>query len=441
VRILIIGAGQVGYSIAESLSEAHQIVVMDINPDRVSELTYSLDVLAICGDGNDLNNLEEVGLVDMIIACTNDDEKNLIACESSKLIGETFTVARVKNSTLFESWSRSIGAFGVDFMACSDRLTAETIVNIAGIPAALDADSFAGGKVQMAEFEVTEDSALVNQTVSEADQFASLTFAAIIMEDQIVIPSGSTKIPIGSRLVVIGTPESVQKFSSVIKPTTNKTENIAILGGSNISAEIASIFSTRGMKPTLMTADRDLSIKLAEKLPNTVVMCHDVTDIEFLKSENIIQADLVVIHLDSDEETLLVSLLVKQLGASRVASIINSGDYVSLFENVGIDVAVNPREVTAEALIHFTHNVNTKRVAILDSNRVEILEIEIDSNSKLSGRNVKAITADMPASVVIGAIVRDGQVLAPRGDTMIQYQDNIVILVDVSVLDNILKQL
>ncbi len=441
MRILIIGAGQVGYSIAESLSEAHQIVVMDINPDRVSELTYSLDVLAICGDGNDLNNLEEVGLVDMIIACTNDDEKNLIACESSKLIGETFTVARVKNSTLFESWSRSIGAFGVDFMACSDRLTAETIVNIAGIPAALDADSFAGGKVQMAEFEVTEDSALVNQTVSEADQFASLTFAAIIMEDQIVIPSGSTKIPIGSRLVVIGTPESVQKFSSVIKPTTNKTENIAILGGSNISAEIASIFSTRGMKPTLMTADRDLSIKLAEKLPNTVVMCHDVTDIEFLKSENIIQADLVVIHLDSDEETLLVSLLVKQLGASRVASIINSGDYVSLFENVGIDVAVNPREVTAEALIHFTHNVNTKRVAILDSNRVEILEIEIDSNSKLSGRNVKAITADMPASVVIGAIVRDGQVLAPRGDTMIQYQDNIVILVDVSVLDNILKQL
>ena len=414
---------------------------MDINPVRVSELTYSLDVLAICGDGNDLNNLEEVGLVDMIIACTNDDEKNLIACESSKLIGETFTVARVKNSTLFESWSRSIGAFGVDFMACSDRLTAETIGNIAGIPAALDADSFAGGKVQMAEFEVTEDSALVNQTVSEADQFASLTFAAIIMEDQIVIPSGSTKIPIGSRLVVIGTPESVQKFSSVIKPTTNKTENIAILGGSNISAEIASIFSTRGMKPTLMTADRDLSIKLAEKLPNTVVMCHDVTDIEFLKSENIIQADLVVIHLDSDEETLLVSLLVKQLGASRVASIINSGDYVSLFENVGIDVAVNPREVTAEALIHFTHNVNTKRVAILDSNRVEILEIEIDSNSKLSGRNVKAITADMPASVVIGAIVRDGQVLAPRGDTMIQYQDNIVILVDVSVLDNILKQL
>ena len=441
MRILIIGAGQVGYSIAESLSEAHQIVVMDINPVRVSELTYSLDVLAICGDGNDLNNLEEVGLVDMIIACTNDDEKNLIACESSKLIGETFTVARVKNSTLLESWSRSIGAFGVDFMACSDRLTAETIVNIAGIPAALDADSFAGGKVQMAEFEVTEDSALVNQTVSEADQFASLTFAAIIMEDQIVIPSGSTKIPIGSRLVVIGTPESVQKFSSVIKPTTNKTENIAILGGSNISAEIASIFSTRGMKPTLMTADRDLSIKLAEKLPNTVVMCHDVTDIEFLKSENIIQADLVVIHLDSDEETLLVSLLVKQLGASRVASIINSGDYVSLFENVGIDVAVNPREVTAEALIHFTHNVNTKRVAILDSNRVEILEIEIDSNSKLSGRNVKAITADMPASVVIGAIVRDGQVLAPRGDTMIQYQDNIVILVDVSVLDNILKQL
>ncbi len=441
MRILIIGAGQVGYSIAENLSDAHQIVVMDIDPVRVSELTYSLDVLAICGDGNDLQNIEEVGEVDLIIACTNDDEKNLIACESVKLLGDTFTVARIKNSTLFNSWSHSEGAFGVDFMACSDRLTAEAIVNIAGIPAALDADSFAEGKVQMAEFEIRPTSTLLDQTISEADQFESLTFAAIITEDEIVIPSGSTKIPLGSRLVVIGTPESVQDFSSTIEPTTTDIKSTVILGGSSISAEIASIFTTRGMSSTLMTSEKELSLKLAEKLPDTIVMCHDVTDIDFLESENVTQSNLVVVHLGSDEETLLVSLLVKQLGASRIAAVVNSGNYIPLFKNVGIDVAVNPREVTAEALIHFTHNINTKHVAILDSNRVEILEIEIDSSSKLSGRSVQEITSKMPSSVVIGAIVRDGEVLAPRGDTMIQYEDNIVILIDVSVSDKILKQL
>jgi len=441
VRILIIGAGQVGYSIAENLSDAHQIVVADIDPDRVSEVTYSLDVLAVCGDGNDLKTLEDIGEVDMIIACTNDDEKNLIACESIKLLGDAFTVARVKNSILFDSWSRSKGAFGVDFMACSDRLTAEAIVNIAGIPAALDADSFAEGNVQMAEFEIHSGSSLLDQTISEADQFESLTFAAIITDNEIIIPSGSTKIPLGSRLVVIGTPESVQDFSSTLEPTNNDIKNIVILGGSSIAAETASIFADRDMPSTLMTPDKKLSLKLAEKLPKTVVMCHDVTDLDFLESENITRSNLVVVHLDSDEETLLVSLLVKQLDVPRIAAVVNSGDYISLFKSVGIDVAINPREVTAEALIHFTHNVNTKHVSILDSNRVEILEIEIDSHSKLSGRNVQEITSKMPSSIVIGAIVRDGQVLAPRGDTMIQYKDHIVVLIDVAVLDKILKQL
>ena len=441
MRILIIGAGQVGSSIAENLSESHQVVIMDIDPARVSDLTYSYDVLAVCGDGNNIKNLEEVGKIDLFLACTNDDEKNLIACESSKIISDAFTVARVKNSILFESWSRSKGSFGVDFMACSGKLTSEAIIKIAGIPAALDADSFADGKIQMAEFEISPKSFISNKTVREADQFELLTFAAIITESEIIIPNGSTMILPGHRIVVIGTPESVKSFSVQLEPASTGTQNIVLIGGSPIMAETASLFSSIKAKTTLITSGKDVSIELAKKLPNTMVMCHDVSDINFLESENITKSDLVVVHLSSDEETLLVSLLIKQLEVHRIVSIVNSGSYVSLFESVGIDVAVNPRELISEAIIGFTHQVNTEHIALLDSDRVEILEIEISSDSNLSGKTIQEIISNMPDLVLIGAIVRDEQAIAPRGDTTIKYGDHIVILTDVSVLDKVLQQL
>jgi trk system potassium uptake protein TrkA len=441
VRILIIGAGQVGSSIAENLSESHKVVIMDIDPVRVSDLSYSYDVLAICGDGNNIKNLEEVGKIDLFLACTNDDEKNLIACESSKMIGDAFTVARVKNSVLFESWSRSKGSFGVDFMACSDRLISEAIIKITGTPAALDADYFADGKIQMAEFEINPNSFISNKTVLEADQFELLTFAAIITESEIIIPTGSTMILPGHRIVVIGTPESVKSFSTQLEPTTKKTQNIVLIGGSSIIAETASLFSSIKVNTTLITSGKDASLELAKKLPNTMVMCHDISDIRFLEAENINQSDLVVVHLSSDEKTLLISLLIKQLGVRRIVSIVNSGSYVSLFENVGIDVAVNPRELISEAIIGFTHQVNTEHIALLDSNRVELLEVEIGSDSNISGKTIQEISSSMPNLVLIGAIVRDEQAIAPRGDTTIKYGDHIVILTDVSVLDKVLQQL
>jgi len=173
--VIVIGAGEVGSSIAEDLSASHDVVVVERDPDRVETLTYELDVLTIQGDGTSLETLEEAGLAkaDMIVASTDSDETNIVACATAKTVGDPFTIARVKKVEYLRTWERSAGTFDVDFMVSTDLLTAQTIVRIADLPGAQDVDTFADGVVRMAQFDVDETSPIAGQTVREADRFDS----------------------------------------------------------------------------------------------------------------------------------------------------------------------------------------------------------------------------------------------------------------------------
>lgn len=445
MRIIIIGAGEVGSSIAAGLADNHEVVVVDVDGERVDALTYSLDVLAIEGDGTSLSTLREAGIeqTDMLIASTDDDETNLVACGTAKTVDDPFTIARVKNVDYLETWEHAENAFGVDFMVCSNLLTAEDIVRVIGLPAARDVDPFAGGKVQMAEFEVDESSPVAGQTVQEADRFESLTFAALLREDDVEIPSGETKIRAGDKVVVIGSPESVQGFAREVAPGATPTgnEDLVIIGGSEIGFHTARLLEDRGLHPRLIEQDHDRARELAEKLPDTVVMENDATDADFLAREHIDEADAVVAALESDEKNLLVSVLAKQLGAKRSVAIVESGEYVGIFETVGVDVAVNPREVTAEEITRFTRETHTENVALIESDRAEVLEIEVDGESALVGRPIREAVADLPTGLVVGAITRDREFVVPRGDTVIEPGDHVVVFVDRDVLEDVTSQL
>jgi trk system potassium uptake protein TrkA len=436
MRVVIIGAGEVGSSIAASLADSHEVVVVDVDPERVDALTYSLDVLAIEGDGTSLATLNEAGIeeADMLIASTDDDETNLVACGTAKTVDDPFTIARVKNVDYLETWQHAENqrAFGVDFMVCTNLLTAEDIVRVIGLPAARDVDPFAGGAVQMAEFEVDADSPVVDQTVAEADRFDSLTFAAILREDDLEIPRGETVIRADDKVVVIGSPESVQGFASEVAPGQTPTgdEDLVIIGGSSIGYHVARLLEERGLHPRLIERDPDRARELAEELPNTVVMENDATDAEFLAREHVDQADAVVAALESDEKNLLVSVLAKQLGARRTVAVVESGDYVSLFETVGVDVGVNPREVTAEEITRFTRELHTENVALIENDRAEVLEVEVDEESALVGRPIRESVADLPEGFVVGAITRNGKFVVPRGDTVVEPGDHVVVFVD-----------
>jgi trk system potassium uptake protein TrkA len=445
MRVVIIGAGQVGESIADDLHDSHEVVVVERDPDRANELTYSLDVLTVRGDGTALSTLEEADIdrADMVIASTDDDETNIVACSTVKALTDAFTIARVKNTEYLRTWQRSGTAFGIDLMVCTNLKTAESIVRVVGLPAARDVDPFADGRVQMAEFEISDNSPVGNQTVREADRFDSLTFAAILRNGSLTIPRGETVIQPGDRVVVIGSPRSVQLFASTIAPdeSPGTAEEVVVVGGSAIGYHVARLLEERGFAPRLVEQDHDRARRLAEELPNTVVMESDATDIAFLEREHVGDADLVVAALDSDEKNLLVSLLAKRLGVERTVAVIDTTDYVELFEAVGIDVGISPREVVAEEITRFTREGGAEKVALIESDKAEVLEVEVDSSSILADRPIRESVGSLPPGVVIGAITRAGELITPRGDTVIEAGDHVVVFVDEARIDDVAPEL
>jgi trk system potassium uptake protein TrkA len=326
---------------------------------------------------------------------------------------------------------------------CTNLLTAEAIVRVVGLPAARDVDPFAGGRVQMAEFEVDETSPVADQTVEEADRFDALTFVAIVRNGTVEIARGETVIRAGDRVVVIGSPKSVQQFATTVAPeeSPGTAEEVVVVGGSEIGYHTARLLGERGFSPRLIEQESARARQLAEDLPDTVVMESDATDLEFLEREHVGEADMLIAALDSDEKNLLVSLLAARLGVERTVAVIDTPTYVELFEAVGIDVGISPREVVAEEITRFTREGGAENVALIESDKAEVLEIEVDDESVLAGKPIRESVADLPEGVVVGAITREREFIVPRGDTVIEPGDHVVVFVDTSVSDRVLSLL
>jgi trk system potassium uptake protein len=438
--ILIVGAGEVGKMIASNLQGSHEVAVVDRDPAIVEELTYEFDVLCVEGDGTELRTLQDAGFekADLVVACTDNDETNIVVCGAIKTKTDAFTIARVRRHTLFDIWEGSQGAFGVDFMVCSDLLVAQAVFRISGFPHAREIETFAGGLIQMAELEIGSDSPLVGKSVRESDQYDSMTFAGVFREEKMIVAQGDIRFQTGDRVVVIGGSDSLRKFAMTNTSTEAAGANeVVIIGGSRAAFQTAREFESHGFKPKLIEHDPERARELAEVLPNTFVLESDPTDIEFLTREHIGEADIAIAALDTDEKNLLVSLLANRLGVDRTIAIINNREYTNLFETVGIDVAINPREETAEDIIRFTRINQTEKIAMLEHDRAEVIEVVLRDESALAGRKIADSVNDLPQGVVIGAISRGGDLITPRGETVLQPSDHIVLFVDVDHLDEI----
>ena len=448
VRVIVVGAGQVGRSIAEDLADNHDVAVVERDEVLVEELTYQVDVLAVEGDGTDLEVLREAGVedADLLIASTDADETNVVVCGVARTVGDAATIARVKRRNLLTTWQGTEGAFGVDFMVSSDLLAAEAIFRIAGVPGARDVDTFAGGLVRMAEFELDADSPVAGQRISEADRWPSLTFAAVFRDDDVLFPDGDTRLHVDDRVVIIGGPEAVTECGGDITGGDEDRKRrgpseVVIVGGTGIGAQAADLFEEGGHRTRLIERDPKRARKLAERLPKTTVLQHDASDREFLAGEHVGDADVVVATTNADERNLLISLLADRLGADRTVAVVERAEYAELFEAVGVDVAVDPREETAEEIVRFTRASGTEKVAMLEHDRAEVIEIELDAGSPLAGRQLASAVDDLPGNLVVGAVTRDGELITPRGNTELRAGDHLILFVETAELDAVVDAL
>lgn len=443
MRVIIVGAGEVGSSIAANLAPSQDVIVVEEDSALVEQLTYSLDVLAVEGDGTNLDVLKKAGIdrAEMVIAATGSDETNIVISGTAKTVTDTFTIARVKRRRLLSTWQQSHGLLGVDFMVCTDLVTAEAIFRISELPNAHAVDTFSNGLVRMVDLEIGPDSPFVGKSIEEIDQYHSLTFAAIFRDGEMIVATGEMIFKDGDRIVVIGSADKVRSFAS--DKTTEKEQeidNIVIIGGSKVGHQTARVFEMHGYQPRLIERDHERARYLAEELKNTIILESDAKDTQFLHRENIGESDVVIVCLDNDERNLLVSLLTKKIGAKRTVAVVETTDYAELFEAVGVDITVDPRLETAEEIVRFTHKGPTKNVSMLQQVRAEVFEVEIERESAVAGKRLSDVIENLPSGVVIGAITREGRLITPRGETVFEVGDHVVVFVNEEILDEVITQ-
>jgi trk system potassium uptake protein TrkA len=432
MRIFVIGAGQVGSTIVEALHDEHELTVVDTDGGRLDRLGSHFDVGVIEADGASRRVLEDAGLsaADLVIACTSRDEVNIIVSMfARKLAPDARTIVRTGNEEYLDVWKER--QLDVDWVVSSERETALAVSQSIGVPAARQTDVFADGQVQIVEFDVGQPAAdggefdsVVGRPLREAVLPADSKVASIIRDEEIALPRGEETIRPGDRIVVIGSPQAAKKWSRLLTPSRRSANNVVIFGAGRTGTATARVLLQQGISVRLVESDPERARVVSELLPKARVFCATGTDPEFLEREHIGKSDAAVFAMRDDAKNYYAATLAKLHGVQFTIAIVHDTVSVEVFERAGVDVAINPRLLTAEEIVRFARDPRTQQVTMLDQDRFEVLDITVRPESKLAGKRFR----DLPMTgSLIGAVVRDGQAIFPHGDDVLEAGDRAII--------------
>jgi trk system potassium uptake protein TrkA len=448
LKIVIVGAGQVGSSVAAKMAEDNEVIVVDEDFDALDNIPYNLEVVQ--GDGTDMDVLKKAGVADadVLVAATDADRTNILICSTGKIISsQTYTIARVASASYLHTWKHGRKAFRVDLMLARSYLAGRSIAKLIGYRSARetarDVAYFADRSIQMAEFDVPETSPIANNTVRRADRFSGLTFGAIFRDEDMIIPHGSEEIKPGDRLVVIGEPDKVRNFGMEINPeeVQSRVESVVIFGAGEAGFQTARLLSKKNIDLQIVESDPDRARFVAEKCPDALVLQGNALDYSFWEEEQLEHADMHIVTLHPDGKSLLVALHSKKSAAGQVISIVHEQPNVALFEEAGIDLVVHPREVVVEDIIRNIKESYVENIASIVHHRGEVFEVKIEEDSRVCGKKIKDIVSSFPAPLVVGAIRREGKVIVPRGDTELKAGDRVVMLSEADTAEEIAREI
>ena len=454
MKIVVIGAGQVGAAVVEALHDEHDVLVVDLDSSRLGALGERFDVVTLTGNGASKRTLDEAGVrqADLFIACTSRDEINIIASMFAKRLSPTTkAIVRTTEEEYLELWHER--ELDVELVVSSERETALAVSRLIGVPAARQTDVFADGQVQIVEFDVDSpvEPTRPAQPLTEAAMEAALAggpqgqiighrlrdaaipanskVASIIRGDEIVVPRGNEAIMPGDRIIVIGSPQAAQEWSRIIAPSERRVEDVVIYGASHAGLATARILLEQGIDVRIVEAHSDKALAAAEEVPEARVFHASGMDSDFIERERIGKAQAAVFAMRDDAKNHYAATLVKLHGVPFTIAVVHDAHSIEVFERAGIDVAVNPRMITAEEIVRFAHDPRTLQVAMLEGDRFEVLDITVRAESKLAGKRFR----DLPTTgSVIGAIVRDDKALFPHGDDVLLAGDRVIVFTESS---------
>ena len=441
MNILIVGLGEVGSYLAKVLStEGHTITVVDPDLQRIRRVADLLDVQAVHGDGArpDVLDRAEAHGADLLLAVSNDDKVNMLCCLFGKRMGAKKTVLRLRDTSAVRR-SKTFFKKNLqhDLLLSLDDLAAEECIKSVRQSTALGVDNFAEGKVQMRRFKLVTDGPFTGQLVKDLKIPAGMLITAIDRDHQVLVPGGDDQLLADDEIFVLGEPKAIAVFEKKIGQKQGAARNVVVFGGAGLSQQVCQTLQREGVGVRVICEDRGEAERLSEALKGVVVLHADATNMNFLQEEHVGEADAFLGISNEDERNLMSCQLSRSLGVRRTVALVQKPDYVSLYQRLGIDIAVSPRLLCANRILAFVRSRSISTIATIEEGKAEVLEIEVQAGSSLVGRPLKA--AGFPRGCVVAAITReDGAVLIPRGDDELRAQDQLVLFALNHVIDDVL---
>lgn len=434
MRVIVVGAGEVGYTIADILSkEGNDVIIIDKSEERLKYVSENLDVQTILGSGSSPENLRKAKLEqsDMIVAVTDSDETNMVACLLASVQSKgAVKIARIRNPDL----DRNSAIFdknhlNIDLCINPERESVSAVLNIIENPGASEIIDFAGSRIKLAAFHVTAESPVVGKPLHQVKGLCTVEdflIVSISRKSEPIVPSGATVIEPNDYLFVLTKSENVKNILQFFGKDTTPVQRVFIVGGGTTALLLAEALEKKGKFVKLIEKRQDRCDVLASTLDKTVVLHGDGTSQDLLKEENIKDADYFIAVTNDEEANILAALLAKQMGAKKAISLINRIDYTHLVSYVGIDGVMNPRHATIGKILHFIRKGKIISATPLHDEKAEAVEFIALETSEITDKPLRSIK--IPKGTIVGAIIRDDTVIIPGGDSIILPGDHVILV-------------
>ncbi|MEE8594805.1 MAG: Trk system potassium transporter TrkA [Gemmatimonadota bacterium] len=424
MRVLIVGGGQVGFQLAKRLSEEDQdVVLIDLDPQRTTYVSEQLDLITVTGNGASLPVLEKAGLsgAGMLLAVTSQDQSNIVACLLASQFDVDLRVARISAPEYYEPDSAlARELFGIDLVISPEREVAWETLQLLVSEAATEFVHFMDDRVRLVGVRIREGAPVVAKSMAQLDhELSDLRFVAvaIVRDGKTEIPRGSSRIEAGDQVFLLAATDDMPSIPKLAGYDQFELRRVMIAGGNQEAIYLARHLAAQDVDCTILEVDRRRCLELAEELPEALILHGDARDPELLEMEGVEGLDGFVALTGNDSVNMLSGLLAKTMGARKVITLIHRPDYIPLVTRIGIDAAVSPRISAANAILRYVRRGGVRTVATLKGADAEAIEFEIGDEAPILHRPLKDVS--FPKGGVIGAIIRDGEVISPRGDDVL----------------------
>ncbi|MBE6548292.1 MAG: Trk system potassium transporter TrkA [Ruminococcaceae bacterium] len=454
MQIVIIGNGSVGDSLISSIcGEGHNVTVIDEDATLVDEVVNKYDVFGIVGNGASVDIQKQAGVqnCDVLISVATEDELNMLCCMIGKRLGAAHAIARVRNPQYLRQTDFMCEELGIDLIVNPEYEAAREAARIIRFPVAMKLDKFAKGQVEIVEIHIHDGHPLVGQKLLDlrSKYSTNVLICAVSHGDDVVIPGGDYVIRAGDIVSITASRKDISDFFVKLGIIVKKFRSIFIIGGNNISRYLADMLSSGGFSIKIVEQNLAVCHELAELFPKAEIICGNAADPDLLTEEGIDDADACVAMTTDDKNNIIISMFAKTRGVDKVIARVSAASFGKLSGSAGIDSDINPKYITAANVIRYVRGLanlkeNSSQSTIktlykLADNKIEALEFDVGKD--FLGLSIPLRSIKLKSNLLIAAIIRDGAVIYPHGQTTLEVGDSVIVITNnkhMNTLDDIL---